>query len=105
MNFATGLTLAAGAALLLGVSGCDKKDEAPKAAAGGQLLPRSVGDEMIPYDTLRSQAPLKNPDAGLGGGDGGSSPSAAASDAAEENADVIVPATPSPSASPEAAAE
>ena len=59
----TALPLAMAAVLALG--GC-KKDEAPSqtTAAGGEILPRSVSDDMLPYDTVRSQAPLANPDSG-----------------------------------------
>ncbi|PNU05894.1 hypothetical protein [Novosphingobium guangzhouense] len=53
------------AALALG--GCGKKaDDQPKTAAGGELLPRSVSDDMLPYDTVKSQASLSDPNAGLG---------------------------------------
>ncbi|MFC3213726.1 MULTISPECIES: hypothetical protein [Novosphingobium] len=49
----------------LGATAC-KKDDQPKAAAGGELLPRSVSDDMLPYDTVRSQPSLSDPDGGLG---------------------------------------
>ncbi|EIZ80696.1 hypothetical protein WSK_0669 [Novosphingobium sp. Rr 2-17] len=107
MKVATGLTLAASAALVLGLSACKKEAEAPKTAAGGELLPRSVGDEMLPYDTVKSQAPLASPDGalpGLGGIPRGE-PGADASAAAGENEDVVVPETPSPDASPEVTAQ
>ncbi|MFD2135471.1 hypothetical protein ACFSLT_10010 [Novosphingobium resinovorum] len=51
----------------LALGGCSKKaDDQPKAAAGGELLPRSVSDDMLPYDTVKSQASLTDPNAGLG---------------------------------------
>lgn len=50
----------------LALAGCNKKmDDQPKAAAGSELLPRSVSDDMLPYDTVTSQASLSDPDAGL----------------------------------------
>lgn len=54
-----------GTAAALPLSACKKADETPKAAAGGQLLERSVTDDMLPYDTVRSQASLEAPDDGL----------------------------------------
>lgn len=54
------LSLAGAAALALG--GCKEKPE-QKQAAGGELLPRSVTDDMPPYDTVRSQPPLADPEA------------------------------------------
>lgn len=54
--------LLAAAALALG--SCGKKDaQAENSAAGGEVLPRSVTDDMPPYDTIRSQAPLATPEA------------------------------------------
>jgi hypothetical protein len=56
------IVLATGATLAL--AGCKKAAEAPKTAAGGELLERSVSDDMLPYDTVRSQASLAPPDDG-----------------------------------------
>ncbi|MGE4304308.1 MAG: hypothetical protein AB7E24_09785 [Novosphingobium sp.] len=55
-------------AAVLALAGC-KKDKAPEQAdaAGGEILPRSVSDDMPPYDTVRSQAPLANPEEGSSG--------------------------------------
>ena len=30
--------------------------------AGGKILDRSISDDMLPYDTLRSQPPLAEPE-------------------------------------------
>lgn len=70
--------LAACACLALGAC---KKEESPsqQAAAGAKILPRSVGDDMLPYDTVRSQSPLAAPEAATRGS---SAPRAAASEAA-----------------------
>ncbi|EJL26628.1 hypothetical protein [Novosphingobium sp. AP12] len=58
--------MAVGAACTaLALTACDNPKEQPKAAAGGELLPRSASDDMLPYDTVRSQASLSAPDAGL----------------------------------------
>lgn len=54
------LLLAGGLAL----AGCNK-EKAPEGqpAAGVELLPRSVNDDMPGYDTVRSQAPYEDPEA------------------------------------------
>ncbi|HUD27297.1 MAG TPA: hypothetical protein VMQ93_00385 [Novosphingobium sp.] len=57
--------LTALAVATLALAACDKGQEQTKAAAGGELLPRSASDDMLPYDTVRSQASLSDPDAGL----------------------------------------
>lgn len=85
------LLLAAGAALSL--SACKKADDKPKAAAGGDLLPRSVGDDMLPYDTVRSQASLSAPDVPLEPGTRRSRPATDASAVPEDDA-VVTPAAP-----------
>lgn len=73
----TALTLACAVTLALG--GCE--DKAPdEKAAGGELLPRSTTDDMLPYDTVRSQPPLAEPEAAPGAATG--SPSDDSSEAA-----------------------
>jgi hypothetical protein len=52
-------------AAVLALAACDKAPQQAKTAAGGELLPRSTSDDMLPYDTVRSQASLAAPDAGL----------------------------------------
>ncbi|WP_159980268.1 MULTISPECIES: hypothetical protein [unclassified Novosphingobium] len=92
------MILAAGAALLLG--GCNKSaDDQPKAAAGGDLLPRSASDDMLPYDTVRSQASLSAPDAGLhDSAPRTARPAVTASTASEDDvvSDPVIPADPAP---------
>ncbi|AXB75726.1 hypothetical protein [Novosphingobium sp. P6W] len=84
---------AAGTVLLLG--GCNKSaDDQPKAAAGGDLLPRSASDDMLPYDTVRSQASLSAPDAVLVDDAPRSARPAAAASAAAEDDVVTDPVTP-----------
>ena len=50
--------LALGLASCLATAGCgEKKDSAgAESAKGGDLLPRSISDDMLPYDTVRSQS-------------------------------------------------
>lgn len=75
----TALFLVGSAALALG--GCKEKPE-QKQAAGGELLPRSVSDDMPPYDTVRSQPPLANPEAAATSATGRTHPAADATEAA-----------------------
>lgn len=84
------LPLALAACLALG--GCGKKEETgQKTAAGGELLPRSVGDDMLPYDTVRSQPSLSPPDETSGAdalaGSAARGPKGGASQAAQDPAD------------------
>ena len=75
----TALYLACAATLALG--GC--QDESPdEKTAGGELLPRSTTDDMLPYDTVRSEPPLADPET-VATGEAGS-PAADASEAAAE---------------------
>lgn len=90
------LLAALGATLTLGA--CKKGEDQPKAAAGSELLPRSVGDDMLPYDTVRSQASLADPDLESGGEDGSARPAADASQAAGDDA------AQAPAAAPDAEA-
>jgi len=60
--------------MIAALGGCGKSDTKlpTDAKAGGQILERSVTDDMIPYDTLRSQAPLAKQSGSAGDGSGGS---------------------------------
>lgn len=51
-------TLLAGLAL----TGCGKEEKKEAATAEGRILERSVTDDMLPYDTVRSQPPLALPE-------------------------------------------
>ncbi len=43
----------------LALAGCQEKKQAPaKGTAGGEVLPGTVSDAMLPIDTVRSQPPL-----------------------------------------------
>jgi hypothetical protein len=92
---APALVMAATLALTLALGGC-KKDKTPEhAAAKGEILPRSATDDMLPYDTVRSKAPLANPDA-VKGDAGKPTSTATATESAGESAAPAAPATPSP---------
>jgi len=61
--------------LALGLAACGDKAATDKnAAAGGQVLPGSTSDAMLPHDTVSSQPPLASPK-GEGGADNGDSSS------------------------------
>lgn len=92
------LSLAGAAALAIG--GCkDKSDQSN--AAGGKLLPRSVTDDMPPYDTVRSQSPLAPGATGIPGGKPPVSESTEAAAAAEEAAEEVTAAQAEPAAAPD----
>lgn len=51
--------------MVMSLSACDggKEDATPTISkAEGEILPRSVSDDMLPYDTLQSQPPLAAPE-------------------------------------------
>lgn len=56
-------TLAISCVLAFGLAGCGDNAEETKhsTAAGGEVLPGSISDDMLPYDTVRSQPPLLKP--------------------------------------------
>lgn len=97
-------------AATLALCGCqqDNKADTAKGAAGGQILPGSASDAMLPYDTLRSQPPLApKSDVEADKGERKGKPAAAAPDAAKEAeasgdapAPAAPPASPSPAATP-----
>lgn len=87
---------------LLALAGCqDKKQAAPShATAVGEVLPGSVGDAMLPVDTVRSQPPLaprSAPGAAKGGKDHASGkPAAGSGGEAEPVVEAPVDAPPAP---------
>ena len=92
---------------VLALTGCgsaEKKDKDQRTAAG-EILPGSISDAMLPYDTVRSQPPLAPPEAAKGGPKGASAakPDATASDAADAAAEA--PAAPAEAPDPPAAPE
>jgi len=103
LKFWTALSIAGAAVSSLG--GCKDNAPAPKEAAGDKLLPRSVTDDMLPYDTVRSQSPLANPEAAASGDTGPRPASAQATDAAEEAQAAAQEATAAETAQPAPQAE
>jgi hypothetical protein len=87
------------AALSLALAACQgEKKAARQDAGGGEILPGSTSDAMLPYDTVRSQPPLAPIATGK--------PSGKASDKATGDVDAEATpaseasATPAPTASP-----
>lgn len=75
-------------------SGSDKAGKDHRTAAG-EILPGSISDAMLPYDTVRSQPPLAPKETGKPGAKGDS----------PKNADADAAATDAPADSAEAPAE
>jgi hypothetical protein len=57
-------------ALPLAATGCNKaaeKKEKDQRTAAGEILPGSISDAMLPYDTIKSQPPLAPKETGKPG--------------------------------------
>lgn len=52
------MRICASLALGLMLTACQSENKADTAKAGGEVLPGSVSDAMLPLDTVRSQPPL-----------------------------------------------
>ena len=80
--------------LALAACGGSDKNEKDQRTAAGEILPGSISDAMLPYDTVRSQPPLAPPETTKGSTKGAAAtePDAAASDAGAPP--VIAPAAP-----------
>lgn len=80
-----------------GSGGAEKKQKDQRTAAG-EILPGSVSDAMLPYDTVRSQPPLAPKESGKPGAKGAAADEAEAlaSDAPADGApgSVEAPAEP-----------
>lgn len=77
------LRLAGLCAFALALCSCDREPDR-QATAGGEILPGSASDAMLPYDALRSQPPIVVPTETAGpAADATESPDPAASDSAE----------------------
>jgi len=58
--------------MIILITGCGSEDKDPTqraSAAGGQILERSITDEMLPYDTVTSQAPRAKAEKDAANGD------------------------------------
>lgn len=97
----TALILAA--ALPLAACNGENKGSDQRTAVG-EILPGSVSDAMVPYDSLRSQPPLAPPTGAAGAGKAKGSDEAEAAPAASDS-DAAATAEASPAATPEAPAE
>lgn len=94
------LRLTALVALPLALAACGSSEKKAKdqRTAAGEILPGSISDSMLPYDTVRSQPPLAPKETGKPGAKGSAGADAAASDAAapaaEASAAIEAPAAP-----------
>lgn len=84
------------APLALSLTGCNQDKAPDQATAGGELLPRSTTDEMLPYDTVQSMPSLAAPEEVVDEGPG--RPRAMASGDAGDDEDVVVDAAPAAAA-------
>lgn len=80
------------APLVLSLAGCNQGKAPDQATAGGELLPRSTTDEMLPYDTVQSMPSLAPPEEVVEEGPG--RPRAMASGSAGDDEGVVVDAAP-----------
>lgn len=90
----TAATLALLCLATLALGACGENTQAERQdTAGGEILARSVSDEMLPYDTLRSQPPLAPKPKATGKSDETSTEDASGEDDAESaEADTIAEA-------------
>lgn len=94
--------LVVAAALALALAGCGGGDkETAQGSAGGEILPGSTSDAMLPLDTVRSQPPLApKSEASPGAKPTAKREAGAGSDQPEEPAEAEAP-TPAPAEAPE----
>lgn len=92
-------------ALPLVLAACQGEKKAQQGTATGEILPASVSDEMLPYDTVRSQPPLAPLPTATGkagakssGGDEAAEDTAAGDEADSESSAAPAPAAAAPSA-------
>lgn len=73
---------------LLALSACDREQEpATKGVAQGKILERSISDDMLPYDTVRSQPPRLEPEPEPGTSSDGDAPTRGADSGAQPAGD------------------
>ena len=96
------LALILGLPLALAACGGTEKKQKDQRTAAGEILPGSITDSMLPYDTVRSQPPLAPPAAAKDSSKGSAAarPGAAASDPADPAAEVPVAPVEVPAAAP-----
>jgi hypothetical protein len=100
MQYRRVLVAAAVALALAGCGGGDK--ETAQGSAGGEILPGSASDAMLPLDTVRSQPPLApKSEASPGAKPGAKRGSAAEDGGSAEAVEPSEPAAPGPAETPE----
>ena len=86
------------ALLPLALAACQGEKPDEKASAGGEILPGSASDAMLPLDTLRSQPPLAPRPEASGAQDDAAAGGAEADATQSEGAAAPAEATPAPAA-------
>ena len=92
--------IVASAALTAALGACHQGQKAGHGEVSGQILPGSVSDAMLPYDAVKSKAPLA-PREAAGSDNNGPDDAAADSAASIASSDTAVPdvaASPVPAA-------
>ena len=92
------LVLSASALVMLGGCGTEQKKDKTAGTAGGEILPGTASDAMLPLDTVRSQPPLAPKVEGSG--KAGDKADAEASDTASDAASAAEAAPQEPAAEP-----
>jgi len=95
---AVSIALSAAALVMLGGCGSEQKKDKTAGTAGGEILPGTASDAMLPLDTVRSQPPLAPKVEGSG--KPGAKADAEASDTASDAAPEAAAAPEEPAAAP-----
>ncbi len=91
----------ASAGLIAALGGCHHEDKAVgHGTVSGEILPGSISDAMLPYDSVKSKAPVAPPQVVT---PADNTPGDSAADNAETNATAAASATPEAVAPPVAA--
>jgi len=85
-------------AFAFALSSCGEKQTDQQATAGGEILPGSASDAMLPFDTVRSQPPIAV-STEAGGEPENLAPTDAASDS-PENPDAVASSAPAKAEAP-----
>ena len=85
---------------LAACGGTSDKKQKDQRTAGGEILPGSASDAMLPYDTVRSQPPLAPRGSGKAGTKAGDPAEPTASDAPATSTDEPAEVLAEPAAAP-----
>ena len=94
------LTILATTALIAALSACHQQQKAGHGEVSGQILPGSISDAMLPYDSVKSTAPLA-PRVSTGSANeepDNNAPDSADTSAADAATAPVIAASPAPAA-------